>query len=467
MEQREFDVVVIGSGPGGEGAAIRLAKEGKRVGVIEAHTQVGGVCTHSGTIPSKALIYMVEQLVEARQNRFFQAIQTTRRVDYSVMLEGMAEVVRMQVREREGYYARNNIEIISGWANFIDSQHVEVLQAGDEPLQVKARAFVIATGSIPYRPKHVDFSHPRVMDSDTVLTMTELPRTITILGAGVVGCEYASAFRHLGIKVNLINMAPRLLPFLDEEISEALSYHMREQGTIIRNNEVFDRIEYHAEHIVTHLKSGKSILSDLFFWAAGRSGNSYGLGLNRIGVEVNDRGHIQVNENYQTAVPHVYAVGDVIGYPAMSSTSYDQGLMAGTHIVYGCQKYKANQFIPTGIYTIPEIGTVGRSEKTLTEDKIPYEVGHAFFRNIARSQITGHTTGMLKILFHRDSLEVLGIHCFGYQAAELVHVGQMVMSDAGLANSLLHFVNTTMNYPTLAEAYRVAALNGLNRIDAI
>ena len=462
--EQEFDVIVLGSGPGGEGASIRLAKEGRRVAVVEQQTEVGGTCTHAGTIPSKALIWIAQQLVENRHNRLHQAAGMCLRVGFEKMMEVVHQVVRLQIREREGYYDRNDISVLHGRGRFTGPHTVEVTGADGVPRPYRAAHFVVATGSVPHRPADVDFSHPRVVDSDTVLDLEELPKSITILGAGVIGTEYASAFRHLGVKVNVVNMANRILPTLDDEISEALGYHLREQGAILYNGEAFDHLELQDDGVVCHLKSGKATRSDVFFWSVGRDGNSRGLGLEALGVEVTPRGHIRVNTDFQTAVPHIYAVGDVIGHPGLASASYDQGLMAGTHIFYGHRRYEPNKHIPTGIYTIPEIGAVGQTERALTEAKIPYEVGHAFFRNLARSQITGQTVGMLKILFHRQSLEVLGVHCFGHEASEIVHLGQSVMSQPEGGNTLLYFVNTTLNYPTLAEAFRVAALNGLNRV---
>ncbi len=462
--EQEFDTVVIGSGPGGEGASIRIAKEGRSVAIIEQQTEVGGACTHLGTIPSKALIYMTQQLVEARHNFLYRAAGICPRFSLAELMQSVDDVVARQVRERQGFYDRNAIRVISGRARFVDAQTVEAVDEQQRSRFFRARHFVVATGSVPYRPSDLDFSHPRIVDSDTVLQLKELPHTLTLLGAGVIGCEYASVFRHLGAKVNLINLGERILPYMDEEIAEALSYHLREEGVIVRNHETYDRVEPRDDCVVSYLKSGKEIKSDLFFWAAGRSGNSRNIGLEELGVEINQRGHIQVNEDFQTSVPHIYAVGDVIGPPSLSSASYDQGLLAGTHIVFGRQVYKLNEHIPTGIYTIPEIGSVGRTEKQLTQACVPYEVGHAFFRNLARSQINGHMTGMLKILFHSQTMEILGVHCFGHQAAELVHIGQSIMSQPGEGNNLLYFINTTLNYPTMAEAYRVAALNGLNRL---
>jgi NAD(P) transhydrogenase len=265
------------------------------------------------------------------------------------------------------------------------------------------------------------------------------------------------------MKVNLINMREKLLSFLDDEIIDALAYHLREQGVLIRHNEEYESIETRDDCVILNLKSGKKVRTDCLLWANGRTGNSDGMGLADIGVNTDHRGNIAVNESYRTSQPHIYAVGDIVGRPSLASAAYDQGRYAATHL---CEPQAAvpPREAPTGIYTSPEISSLGRTERDLTAEKTPYEVGHAFFRSLARAQITGYTVGMLKLLFHRDTLEILGIHCFGYQAAEIVHIGQAIMSQPGEANTVRYFVNTTFNYPTMAEAYRVAALNGLNRI---
>jgi NAD(P) transhydrogenase len=287
---------------------------------------------------------------------------------------------------------------------------------------------------------------------------------VTIYGAGVIGCEYASIFANLGLKVNLVNTRDRLLAFLDDEITDALGYHLREQGVMLRHQEEYASVEADDEQVLLHLASGKRIRSDVLLWANGRSGNTRDIGLEAIGIEPNHRGQIPVNENYQTVLPHVYAVGDVVGFPSLASASYDQGRFAGVHIATGECDSELVEHIPTGIYTSPEISSVGPTERELTERKVPYEVGRAMFKSIARAQITGHTVGMVKILFHSETLEILGIHCFGQQAAEIVHIGQAIMSQKGGANTLRYFIETTFNYPTMAEAYRVAALNGINRL---
>ncbi len=464
MDTNTFDVIVIGSGPGGEGAAMKLAKSGKSVAVIERYIRVGGSCTHLGTIPSKTLINVVRQLMDLRRNSLFYKVAREVKVTFPDVMKEVDMVVSKQVRERQGFYDRNDIPVIEGHARFIEKNTIGVQQPDGVEKLYNADYFVIATGSKPYRPDDVEFRLPRVVDSDTVLDLEQIPRSVTIYGAGVIGCEYASAFRGLNIKVNLVNTRDRLLAFLDDEISEALGYHLREQGVIIRNNEEYTKVEIVDDGVILYLATGTKIKSDALLWANGRTGNTRDLGLESIGIVPDFRGNLAVNNNYQTEVENIYAIGDVIGFPSLSSAAYDQGRYAATHIVDGKSCYLDVHNIPTGIYTTPEISSIGKTERELTAEKIPYEVGHAFFRNLARSQITGHEVGVLKILFSPSTHEIYGIHCFGNQASEIVHIGQAIMSQAGSGNSIMYFVNNTFNYPTMAESYRVAALNGINRL---
>jgi NAD(P) transhydrogenase len=461
--EKEHDLVVIGSGPGGEGAAMKAAKDGTSVVMIERYKEVGGGCTHWATIPSKALRHQVSQVLEMRRNPFFGAIVSQLPLTFPQLLRAAESVIGKQVAMRRDFYHRNHVKVVFGQAHFVGPNEVSVETASGKR-RVRAKKVIIAVGSRPYRPNDVDFSHPRVKDSDTILRLDHTPDTITIYGAGIVGCEYASIFRNLGLKVNLINSREKLLSFLDDEIIDALAYHLRDQGILIRHNEEYERVETSNDGVVLHLKSGKRIKSDVLLWAQGRTGNTDDLGLDAVGITPDSRGQIKVNDHFSTNAPHVYAVGDVIGYPSLASASYDQGRFAAHHAVHGEIVNRLVEQIPTGIYTSPEISSLGKTERELTALGVPYEVGHTLFRSLARAQITGQTAGMLKLLFHRDTLELLGIHCFGDQAAEIVHIGQAIMSQANGGNTIEYFINTTFNYPTMAEAYRVAALNGINRL---
>jgi NAD(P) transhydrogenase len=451
----KYDVIVIGSGPGGEGAAMTCAKEGKKVAVCEEFSLVGGSNTHKGTIPSKALRHASQILFDT--SRF-------ENTSYQQLLKRTEMVIKSQVELRHGFYTRNMVDLLIGRAKFVDSHTIEVLESTGLKKKYTADAFIIATGSRPYHPPDVDFNHPRIIDSDKLLKIKDNPRTLTIYGSGVIGCEYASIFRGLNVKVNLINTRHQLLSFLDDEIIDALAYHLRENGVLIRHGEEYEKVVPDDEGVTIYLKSNKEIRSDYLLWAQGRTGNTQDMGLEALGIKPDSRGSIPVSEYYQSYVPHIYAVGDVIGYPSLASAAYDQGRFAARNLLFDEKATLRLPDIPTGIYTIPEISSVGLNERELTEQRIPYEVGHSFFRHLARAQITGRTVGMLKILFHRDNLKILGIHCFGYEASEIVHIGQAVMSQPGDGNSLMYFINSTFNYPTMAEAYRVAALNGFNRI---
>ncbi len=464
MSADHYDVIVIGTGPGGEGAAMQSIKQGKSVAVVERALQIGGNCTHRGTIPSKALRTAIYQLTVARNNPVLKEMGVTMNVPFHKLRESAAAVIARQVNMREGFYARNNVDMIQGHARFVDPHCIEVHEQSGASHVVKADAFIIATGSRPHRPDEINFDHPNIFCSDSILGLQETPRSITVYGAGVIGCEYASMFRNLNSKVNLVNTREKLLEFLDDEIIDALSYHLRDSGMLIRHRESLEKVVGCDDGVILHLKSGKQLKTDILLYAAGRSGNSNNMNFEAIGITPTSRGHLTVNEDFQTEIPHIYAVGDVIGFPALASAAYVQGRYAAGHLINGEFDREMVQEIPTGIFTSPEISSVGKNERELTEAGVPYEVGHSMFKHLARAQITGQTTGMLKLLFHRETLEILGVHCFGANASEIIHIGQAVMMQKGEANTLNYFVNTTFNYPTMAEAYRVAALNGMNRL---
>ncbi|NMT64657.1 Si-specific NAD(P)(+) transhydrogenase [Marinobacter orientalis] len=462
MADHHYDVVVIGAGPSGEGAAMNATKHGKRVAIVEDKPTVGGNCTHWGTIPSKALRHSVKQIVTFNTNQMFRDIGEPRWFSFPRVLQNAQKVIGKQVKLRTQFYARNRVDLVNGRASFLDANRLEI--RGNKSHEIfHFKQAIIATGSRPYLPPDVDFRHHRIYNSDSILNLSHTPRTLIIYGAGVIGSEYASIFSGLGVKVDLINPGSRLLTFLDDEISDALSYHLRNNGVLVRHNEEYESVDGDDHGVVLSLKSGKKIRADAFLWCNGRSGNTERLGLENIGLTPNSRGQLAVDDHYRTEVEHIYAAGDVIGWPSLASAAYDQGRSASSDIVKD-DYFRRVTDVPTGIYTLPEISSVGKTERELTEAKVPYEVGQAFFKDLARAQITGDPVGMLKLLFHRETRQLLGIHCFGDQAAEIVHIGQAIMNQEGEANSLNYFINTTFNYPTMAEAYRVAALNGLNRI---
>ena len=463
MAVYNYDVVVLGSGPAGEGAAMNASKAGRKVAVVDDRRLVGGNCTHLGTIPSKALRHSVRQIMQYNTNPLFRQIGEPRWFSFPDVLKSAERVIAKQVSSRTGYYARNRIDVFCGSASFADAQTIQVVCPNGVMETMVAKQVVIATGSRPYRPLDVDFSHPRVYDSDTILGLSHTPRRLIIYGAGVIGCEYASIFIGLGVLVDLIDNRDQLLSFLDDEISQALSYHLSNNNVTIRHHEEYERIEGQEHGVILHLKSGKKIKADALLWCNGRTGNTDKLGLENIGLKANGRGQVEVDQHYQTSIPNVYAAGDVIGWPSLASAAYDQGRSAAGNAV-GNDSCRFVNDVPTGIYTIPEISSIGKNEQELTQEQIPYEVGKAFFKGMARAQISAEPVGMLKILFHRETLEILGVHCFGYQASEIVHIGQAIMNQKGEANTLKYFVNTTFNYPTMAEAYRVAAFDGLNRL---
>jgi NAD(P) transhydrogenase len=466
MAAYEYDVVVIGSGPAGEGAAMNAAKKGRRVAVIEEQSTVGGNCTHKGTIPSKALRHSVKQIIEFNTNPMFRDIGEPRWFSFPKVLSRAEKVISNQVMLRTNFYARNRVDLFFGEAKMVAKNEVSIVGNNGSSDTLKAKNIIISTGSSPYCPPDVDFNHPRIYNSDTILKLCHTPRNMVIYGAGVIGCEYASIFSGLGVKVDLIDNRDRLLSFLDGEISDALSYHLRNNGVMIRHNEEYEKIEGTENGVVITLKSGKVLRTDAFLWCNGRTGNTAQLDLEKVGLKANGRGQLDVDDHYRTEVDGIYAVGDVIGWPGLASAALDQGRAASEDML-DADDFRFVSEVPSGIYTIPEISSIGKTEEELTSAAVPYEVGQAFFKDTARAQIIGEPVGMLKILFHRETLEILGIHCFGDQASEIIHIGQAIMAQEGEANSVKYFMNTTFNYPTMAEAYRVAALAGLNRLDQL
>lgn len=462
MAEQKYDLVVIGSGPAGEAAAMSAVKKSLRVLVIEQREAVGGNCTHKGTIPSKALRHSVKQLMRYNTQHVFRALGEPRRLAFPQVMQTVNKVISYQVEMRTAFYARNRVDLMIGTAQFVDASRIQLHLPDGVKEIISADKFVIATGSSPYRPEDVNFSHPRVYDSDTILEMQHTPQTLIIYGAGVIGCEYASIFAALGIKVDLINSRGHLLEFLDDEISDALSYHLRDMGVTVRHREEYAKVIAEDRGVIMEMQSGKRIHGDGLLWCNGRSGNTRDLGLEQLGLKANHRGQLPVDEHYCTGLENIFAVGDVIGWPSLASVSYDQGRAVAAAAIG--RQHRVIEDAPTGIYTLPEISSVGKTESELTNANVPYEVGRALFKHTARAQISGERVGMLKLLFHIETHAILGIHCFGSEAAEIIHIGQAIMMQPEPNNRIDFFVNTTFNYPTMAEAYRSAALDGLNRI---
>jgi len=458
-----FDLIVIGSGPGGEKAAMQAAKLNKSVLMVERGNQPGGACMHTGTIPSKTLRESVRFLSMVRQRSVYGiSVHQDENLTVNSLMYRKRGAIGSLVERLEGNFERNGVKYIHGHARFVDPHVIEVTGGAGKQEMYRGDHLIIATGSRPYRPDFVDFSDPRVLDADTVLNMQHIPKSITIIGAGVIGCEYATIFSNLGVKVNLVNPRQVLLDFLDQEISNALDYLMRDRGVRIRLSEVLEAVDTDDESISAYLESGKVLKSEFLLYANGRTGNTEDLGLEKLGIPVNSRKQIKVNRHFQVAEhPHIYAVGDVIGFPSLAAAAMDQGRLAAKHAFKGGSETLDTNLMPTGIYTIPEISFVGATEEQLTRDKIPYEVGSSSYKEIARGQIMGNTTGRLKLLFHRQNLKLLGVHILGDEATDLIHVGQAVLSFGG---TIEYFFDRVLNYPTFSECYRVAALNGYNRL---
>lgn len=459
----DYDVLVIGSGPGGQRAAIQAAKLRKRVVLVERKEVVGGVCINTGTIPSKTLREAVLYLSGFRERAFYgqsytvkEAIAMTDLLSRChTVMEHEIDVIRHQMR-------RNGVEMIGATATLAGPHQVRLDFSNNRGERlVTAGTIVVATGTSPARPPQIEFDGVRVLDSDGILALTRIPRTLAVVGAGVIGCEYASIFAALGVRVTLIDARPQLLPFVDNEIAEALEYHLRGHRVALRLGETVKHVETAEDGPVRiHTVSGKQILTECVLYCAGRQGATASLNLDTVGLQADDKGRLPVNENYQTAVPYIYAVGDLIGFPSLASTSMEQGRLAACHAL-GVPATSHPELFPYGIYTIPEISMVGRTEEELTDAAVPYEVGKAQYKELARGQILGDTVGMLKLIFHLDTRQLLGVHIIGEGASELVHVGQAALAFGGTVD---YFVNTVFNYPTLAEAYKVAAFDGINRL---
>jgi NAD(P) transhydrogenase len=459
-----FDLLVIGSGPGGQKAAIAGAKLGRRVGIVERWPTVGGVCLHTGTIPSKTMREAVVFLTGLAQRELYgQSYRVKEDITVGDLLARTSHVVGREADIVRDQLVRNHVTVLHGSARFLDPKTVAVRRADGDDLHVSAERIVIATGTRPARPPQVQFDGRTVIDSDGILTLERIPASMVVVGAGVIGIEYASMFAALGTKVAVVERRPKMLEFCDEEIVDALRYHLRDLGTTFRFGEHVVAVENHGDQAIAVLASGKRIPADVVLYSTGRQGSTEELNLPAAGLAADERGRIPVDDEYQTSVEHIYAVGDVIGFPALAATSMEQGRIAAHHALDE-PVGPLSDLVPIGVYTIPELSYVGKTETELTEAAIPYEVGIARYRELARGQILGDSHGVLKLLVSSVDRRLLGVHLFGVGATEIVHIGQALMAARGTVDDL---VKTVFNFPTLAEAYKIAALDAVNRLRAV
>jgi NAD(P) transhydrogenase len=457
-----FDLLVIGSGPGGQRAAIQAAKLGKRAAVIERREIVGGVTAHTGTIPSKTLREAVLYLCGYREKGIYgRSHRVKQDITAGDLLKRLDITVRQEIEVIQHQLSRNGVQVISGLAKFLDPHTVRVTSATGQSSDYRAGAIIVATGTVPHRPPNIPFDDETIIDSDGLLQIRKVPRSMVVIGAGVIGVEYATIFSALDSKITLIDTRSTILDFVDTDIVDEFRHDLQSRGIQLRLGEEVDRVEKRADGaVMTYLKSGKKIRSDLLMAASGRMGATAELGLELAGLKADDRGRLTVKPTYQTDVPHIYAVGDVIGFPALASTSAEQGRLAACHAFEAGTDSTPDHF-PLGIYAVPEISIVGKTEQQLRKDGIAYETGVARLRETARGQIQGVQEGLLKLIFDLKDHKLLGAHIVGEGATELIHIGQAVLAHGG---TLEYFVGAVFNYPTFAEAYKVAALDAWNRV---
>jgi NAD(P) transhydrogenase len=456
-----YDLIVIGSGPAGQRAAIQGAKSGKRVALIERREVVGGACINTGTIPSKTIREAVLHLSGyLYQNVYGINYRVKEKITMADLAFRVQHVIKTEIDVTQAQLSRNNIEMLTGTACFSDP-HTIAIDSVRGKQEYQAGSIIIATGTKPAVSPKVPINGKNIINSDMILQMPELPKTLIVVGGGVIGVEYTCMFATLGVRVILIEKRPRLLEFADAEMVEALSYHLRDHRVTMRLGEEVSSVEEADDgKVVANLESKKKITGDALLYAIGRQGNVDEMNLAAAGLEADSRGRIIVDQDYRTKQPHIFAVGDVIGFPSLASVSMEQGRIAAAN-AFGKTIHSNPDNYPYGIYTIPEISFIGKTEEQLTDEDVPYEVGVAFYREIARGQIRGDTTGRLKLIFHRETKMILGVHIIGEGASELLHIGQAVMI---LGGNVEYFVNTVFNYPTLAECYKAAAFNGLNKL---
>ncbi len=463
---RHFDLAVIGTGPAGQKAAIQAAKLGKTVIIIEKNNVLGGATVNTGTIPSKALREAVLHLTGVgRRGLFGEVARVKKTITISDLIYVSQNVIHTELAVIRDHFDRNGVELAWGCARFEDPNTLYIDRADDFEA-IHAEKFVIGTGTCPAKPASVPFNDRSIFSSDELLKLECLPKTMIVVGGGVIGTEYACMMSALGVKVTMIEGRREVLGFLDTEITEAFQYHMRRTGMTLRLGEKVSKIcelppeNGHTPLVQATLESGKSIVAQTLLYSVGRQGTTAALKLDKVGLKADDRERLKVNEHYQTEVPHIYAAGDVIGFPALASTAMEQGRLAVCH-AFGVPTKSIPELFPFGVYSIPEISMVGKTEAQLTEAGIGYEAGIAQYKELARGQLLGDDTGMLKLLIHQQNLTILGVHAIGTGATELIHIGQAVMA---LGGTVEYFINNVFNFPTLAEAYKVAALNGLNKL---
>ncbi len=460
----KYDLIVIGSGPAGQRAAIQGSKAGKSVAVVERREVIGGACINTGTIPSKT---MREAVLHLSGYNYHSIYGVHYRVKEKITMGDLAfrvqHVIKTEIDVTQAQLSRNNVDLLFGSASFVDSTHIRVDNSRGSQVY-EAETVIIAAGTKPAVSEKVPLNGRTIINSDQVLDIPNIPKTLIVVGGGVIGVEYTCMFAILGVRVILVEKRPRLLEFADSEMVEALSYHLRDNRVTMRLNEEVSSVEELPDGgVVANLESNKKIVGDALLYAVGRQGNVDGLNLSAAGLEADSRGRIKVDKDYRTSQPHIYAVGDVIGFPSLASVSMEQGRIAAAR-AFNLPVASNPATYPYGIYTIPEISFIGKTEEQLTDEDAPYEVGVAYYREIARGQIRGDTTGRLKLIFHRETLEILGVHIIGEGASELLHIGQAVLV---LGGTVEYFVNNVFNYPTLAECYKAAAFNGLNKLSKL
>jgi NAD(P) transhydrogenase len=462
MEGSRFDLVVLGSGPAGQKAAIQAAKVGASVAVVERRDTIGGVCANTGTIPSKTLREAAVYLTGLSERGLYgQSYRVKDEITIDDLIWRTQQVMAREVDVIRNQLARNHIRVLTGSGRLADPHRIEVSDLHGAVRTIEADRIVVATGTEPAHPPDVEFDEATILDSDGILLMSRIPATLVVVGAGVIGIEYASIFAALGTRVTVVERRERLLEFCDGQMVEALQYYLRDLGLVFRLGETVTSVEKHDGGTLTTLASGKRIAADAVMYSAGRQGATSGL--EDVGLEIDKRGRIAVDEHYRTSVEHIYAVGDVIGFPSLASSSFEQGRLAAAH-AFGLDTRPMRDLLPIGIYTIPEISFAGRTEEELTGEGIPYEIGVSRYRELARAQIQGDSVGILKLLVEPDARTLLGVHAFGTAATELVHIGQTVM---GLGGTVDYLIDQVFNYPTLAESYKVAALDATNKLRAL